>query len=204
MASSTSLIVQCFFAWRVWKISQKRNPYLPGFICTMSLLQWSVLVWVGVEWSTHRSFADLGRVLPIAYSWLISSAVADLSITASMVYYLGIRLRGQAMRTKGAFKVIISRTIQANVLSLASQIGIFALFMSNVGLYFFLNDFTVVKVYAFSLIVSLITRKGAYATHNTSETSATPRPTGISLTHLSSADFRGGARSAPNISINVR
>ncbi|KAG6915830.1 hypothetical protein DXG01_009663 [Tephrocybe rancida] len=201
---STSLIVQCFFAWRLWKISQKRNPYLPGFICTMSLLQWSVVLWVVVYWSKHRSLADVGGVLPIGYSWLISSVVADLSISAGMAYYLGIKLRGQAMRTKGTFKDIISRTIQANVLSLISQVVTFALFKAHVGLYFFLNDFTVVKVYAFSLIVSLTTRKGASAGYNTSETSATSRPAGISLSHLSSANFRGGARPAPNVSINVR
>ncbi|KAG6810225.1 hypothetical protein H0H92_012834 [Tricholoma furcatifolium] len=216
---STSLVVQVFFAWRVWKISHQRNYLLPAFICSVSFLQWGVVLWVVVYWSEHRLLEDVGGVLPIGYAWLVSSVVADLTITASMAYYLGIRLKGQAMRSKASFNQIISRTIQSNILSLCSQIITFALFKANVGLYFFLNDFTVVKVYAFSLIIScrfpipwvppllltarkVNTRKGSSALFNSTEGSDS-KPTGISLSNLSNP-FRGGARAtAPGVSINV-
>ncbi|KAG6916015.1 hypothetical protein DXG01_008826 [Tephrocybe rancida] len=137
--------------------------------------------------------------------------VAYLCITTGMVYYLVIRLRGQAMRTKRTFNDIISWTVQANILSLITQVVAFALLRFDVGFYFceqfesdtFLNDFTVVKVYAFSLIVSLNTRKGASDISSTSGTLETWRPAGIPLSPLSSANFRGGARPAPNVSIDV-
>ncbi|KAG6906363.1 hypothetical protein DXG01_014317 [Tephrocybe rancida] len=163
-----------------------------AFFPFVNMADWwvvAVVLWAVGYWSKHRLFADVGGII-----------VADLCITAGMVYYLGIRLRGQAMRTKGTFHDIITRTIQANTLSLFSQVASFALFNADVGLYFLLTDFTVVKVYAFSLIVSLNTRKGA---SDISSASGTSGPAGISLSHLSSAIFRGGARPAPNISIDV-
>ncbi|KAF8066573.1 hypothetical protein FPV67DRAFT_1767556 [Lyophyllum atratum] len=200
---TTSLVVQTFFAWRVWKISQERNWMLSGFIVAMSVLQWGIVLWVVVYWSQHRSLAAVGGVLPIGYIWLVSSVVADLTITIAMVYYLGIRLRGQAARSKTSFNQIISRTVQANVLSLLSQVVTFALFKADIGLYFFLNDFTVVKIYAFSLIVSLNTRKSPTAIFDTTESSQTSRPGGISLSNLSS-NARGGTRPPPTVSISVR
>ncbi|KAG6910357.1 hypothetical protein DXG01_011426 [Tephrocybe rancida] len=138
-------------------------------------------------------------VRPTCYLWLVSSILADLSITASMGYYLRIRLKGQA---KGTFNDIISRTIQSNILLLFTQVLAFALFKANVGFYAFLDDFTGVKIRAFSLIVSMNTR-GVSTIYDTLKTSESSKPAGISLSQLSSANFRGRARPAPNVLINV-
>ena len=44
------------------------------------------------------------------------------------------------------FNAIISRAVQANILSLVSQIMTFVLFKINAGMYFFLNDVILCKV----------------------------------------------------------
>lgn len=168
----------------------------------MSLLQWCVVIWVVTYWSSHRFLVEVGGVLPIGYSWLVSSVVADLSITIGMVYYLGIRLRGEAMHSKTSFNKIIARTIQANILSLLSQVVTFALFKADIGLYFFLNDFTVVKVYAFSLIISLNTRKTAGGSTGDSTQGSKP---GFSLSNLSSGARKSSRTlSTPAVSITVK
>ncbi|KAG6910355.1 hypothetical protein DXG01_011424 [Tephrocybe rancida] len=161
-------------------------------VFTLSLVDTIVDGYWCYEWSvTSYMQPAIFGVLPI---------LADLGITAGMGYYLRIRLRGQA---KGTFNDIISRTIQSNILSLFIQVLSFVLFKANIGLWFFLDDFTAVKVYAFSLIVSMNTR-GTSTIYNTPETSETSRPAGISLSQLSSANFRGRAQPASNVSINVR
>ncbi|KAG6827896.1 hypothetical protein H0H92_010031 [Tricholoma furcatifolium] len=129
---STSLVVQVFFAWRVWKISHQRNYLLPAFICSVSFLQWGVVLWVVVYWSEHRLLEDVGGVLPIGYAWLVSSVVADLTITASMAYYLGIRLKGQAMRSK-AFPIPWVPPLLLTARKVNTRKGSSALFNSTEG-----------------------------------------------------------------------
>jgi len=84
------------------------------------------------------------------------------------------------------FTHIITRTIQANVFSLLPQVLTFALFkVPNIGLYFFLIDFAICKAYAFSVIVSLNTRKSAQALFTGSGLPSGPTGTSISMRTLS-------------------
>ncbi|KAE9407143.1 hypothetical protein BT96DRAFT_147906 [Gymnopus androsaceus JB14] len=177
-----ALVVQTFFAWRIWKISQECNWLLPVWVTTLSFTQYGVILWVISYWARHKLLADIGGVLPIGYIWLSTSLVADLSITCGIVYYLGIKQRNSiAPGARMTFMQIITRTIQANVFSLVSQVLTFALFqVPNIGLYFFLIDFTVCKTYAFSAIVSLNTRKSAKALFNASDLQS-PGPTSVNI-----------------------
>ncbi|KAH7090890.1 hypothetical protein BKA62DRAFT_776483 [Auriculariales sp. MPI-PUGE-AT-0066] len=58
---------------------------------------------------------------------------------------------------------VISRTIQANVVSLISQIVSFVLFKRDVGMFFLLHDVVVTKVYIFSLLITLNARRSSAA-----------------------------------------
>ncbi|KAE9410505.1 hypothetical protein BT96DRAFT_378743 [Gymnopus androsaceus JB14] len=156
-----ALVVQTFFSWRIWKISQERNWLLPVCVTVLSFTQFGIILWVISYWAQHKLLTDIGGVLPIGYIWLSSSLVADFSITCGIVYYLGIKPSiALPSGAKMTFTHIITRTIQANVFSLLPQVLTFALFkVPNIGLYFFLIDFAICKAYAFSVIVSLNTRR---------------------------------------------
>ncbi|KAJ7843488.1 hypothetical protein B0H13DRAFT_2364727 [Mycena leptocephala] len=172
----TSLLVQVFYAWRVWRISNRHNVIVPGCICVASLMQFAVILWVVWYWATHRAFADLGGVIPIAFIWLAGSILADVLITGCMMWYLRFKIQnsnhGIVLSSRATFNQIIARAVQANVLSLISQVMTFILYKANLGLYFFLVDFTIVKVYTFSLLCSLNARTSKSSAFDTETSSS--------------------------------
>ncbi|THV00192.1 hypothetical protein K435DRAFT_964136 [Dendrothele bispora CBS 962.96] len=174
---ASTLIVQMFFAWRVWNVSHKRNWMIPAFICTMSLLSLCIILYGMSIWANDRAMAHVGNVLPAGYAWLAGSVVADISISASMIYYLSLKFKAQHIipASQSIFNRIITRTIQANLLSLVSQVTTFILFKANVGFYFVFNDFMITKTYAFSLIMSLNMRSsGSKSTGSSSNAPSIP------------------------------
>ncbi|EJD51415.1 hypothetical protein AURDEDRAFT_159817 [Auricularia subglabra TFB-10046 SS5] len=81
------------------------------------------------------------------------------------------------------FNAIIVRTIQANVFSLISQTLTFVLFKVEAGMFFFLNDVIIAKIYALSLLTSLNARQSptAFLNLKQSVTSTAGMSNGISL-----------------------
>lgn len=157
---------QCFFAWRLWTITKRKNWYLPLFIVMNGTIQEAVSFWLMWFFNSHPLLADLGGALPTGYAWLICAVLGDLSITVGMVYYLRIKTsRDMSVNptSRSILNSIIYRTLQCNTLSLMSQLAMFIMFFlktnPNVGAYFFFNDFLVVKIYTFSLLLTLNARK---------------------------------------------
>ncbi|KAF8868966.1 hypothetical protein CPB85DRAFT_876175 [Mucidula mucida] len=151
-----SLFVQIFFAWRLWIVTLQKNFWLPGVIVCLAVMAWSVIMWVTSIVATHHDANELGVVLPTAYVWLAGSIAADLLISLGLFYYLYFRFRQRnihrEMKSINTFKAIIVRTVQCNVLSLVAQVTTIVLFTTQVGYYYFLPDFTISKVYFFSLL----------------------------------------------------
>ncbi|KAJ6528537.1 hypothetical protein B0H19DRAFT_1194733 [Mycena capillaripes] len=165
LLGACSTLVQCFYAWRIYLISVRKNWIVPGIIACLSLLGYSIVCWMVSVLATHKQVADLSLVSPTVYVWLVGSVGADFIITASMIFYLDLRLRmsyaAKASLSVGRsrFREIISRTVEANVLSLLGQTVSVGLFnRPQVGFYFVLTDMTLAKIYTFSLLVSLCGR----------------------------------------------
>ncbi|KAJ6556446.1 hypothetical protein B0H19DRAFT_1152593 [Mycena capillaripes] len=165
LLGTCSTLVQFFYAWRIYLISVRKNWIVPCIITCLSLLGYSIVCWMVSILATHKQVADLSLVSPTVYVWLVGSVGADLIITASMIYYLDLRLRmsyaAKASLNVGRsrFREIISRTVEANVLSLLAQTVSVGLFnRPQVGFYFVLTDMTLAKIYTFSLLVSLCGR----------------------------------------------
>ncbi|KAF8823438.1 hypothetical protein HHX47_DHR10000348 [Lentinula edodes] len=158
---------QCFFAWRLWTITKRKNWYLPLFIVSNGLIQEAVVFWLMNLFRTHPLLVDLGAALPTGYAWLVCAILGDASVTVGMVYYLRIKTSSRDIvvnaSSRSVLNGIIVRTLQCNVLALLSQVAMFVMFFlksnPNVGAYFFFNDFLVVKIYAFSLLLTLNARK---------------------------------------------
>ncbi|KAH8822724.1 hypothetical protein DL96DRAFT_1714168 [Flagelloscypha sp. PMI_526] len=163
-----SLTVQHFYAWRVWILSGRKNLWLPGIISLLSVTQMISLIYIVNFWTTHRLLADVASVVNVGLmSGFGGSIGADVGITGGMLFYL--RSQSKASRFKDTRRIvtrILSRTVQANILSLIFQVATFILYKANLGLYFVFSDFMLVKVYTFSLIVSLLIRRGREAGQN--------------------------------------
>ncbi|EJD50125.1 hypothetical protein AURDEDRAFT_112276 [Auricularia subglabra TFB-10046 SS5] len=199
-ATATS-ITQLFYAWRLWLISGG-NYFLTGAIVLAALTQQFVVIWALSVWGRHNVlFKDLGVVLPGAYGWLIAGIIGDSIISASMFYYLRLKTRDTPSQSKTTFNAIISRTVQANVFSLISQTLTFVLFKIDAGMFFFLNDVVMAKVYAFSLLTSLNARRSSTALFNLSKSvtsTAGGMTNGISLGQTT---FGGSGRRGPVVRI---
>ncbi|KAI5480045.1 hypothetical protein MNV49_002010 [Pseudohyphozyma bogoriensis] len=111
----STLNTQCFFAWRLRKISG--DYILPGIITALSVLQ-----------------CDLDGVFPIGYIWLGGSILGDLLITAGMGYHLLFKTRKSSLaNSRMTFKKIVFRTLECNVLALVCQTGDLILFKTPSG-----------------------------------------------------------------------
>lgn len=100
-------IVQVFFAWRIHIIA--RQPRLTTFIAFCSLATFCGRVGTGIAVVWDTSFALFANFKPIACVWLISAAVADISITTALTYHL--------RRRRGTFEAtdrLLDRLIQHN------------------------------------------------------------------------------------------
>ncbi|KAJ3717572.1 hypothetical protein DFJ43DRAFT_1043100 [Lentinula guzmanii] len=154
---------QCFFAWRLWTITKRKNWYLPLFIISNGLIQEEILksprlavvFWLMNLFRTDPLLVDLGAAF-----------LGDASVTVGMVYYLRIKSSREMVvnaNSRSVLNGIIVRTLQCNALALLSQVAMFVMFFlksnPHVGAYFFFNDFLVVKIYAFSLLLTLNARK---------------------------------------------
>ncbi|KAE9395505.1 hypothetical protein BT96DRAFT_997624 [Gymnopus androsaceus JB14] len=160
--SLCGLIVQIFYAWRLWVMSMKRNWILPIAVGCLSILGWSAIIWEVHVLATHHLLKDFVLVLPVTYIWLAGCVGADVLITGSMIYYLDLRFRIEHPNDYHApqrFRRIIVRTVECNLLSLLAQaisVGLFT--QKSVGFYYIITDMTFTKVYTFSLLVSLNSR----------------------------------------------
>ncbi|KAE9402248.1 hypothetical protein BT96DRAFT_1017803 [Gymnopus androsaceus JB14] len=194
LLATCGLVVQLFYAWRVWMISMKKNWIVPVVIACLSILGWCVVCWMVHILATHKLIADLTLVSPVVYIWLGGSVGADVLITGSMIYYLDLRFRTKLLKKQqtqpgfqalGRFGQIIVRTVECNLLSLFAQAVSVGLFNNNgVGFYFVITDMTLAKVYTFSLLVSLNSRHSENG-HGTSGAGQSSSRGGVELNALS-------------------
>jgi hypothetical protein len=193
---------QGFFAWRLWTISKRKNWWLPLFILANGLIQEAVVFWLMHLFLADPLLPDLNKALPTGYAWLICAILGDASVTVGMVYYLRIKTKGNDIvvnsTSRSVLNGIIVRTFQCNVLSLMSQLAMFIMFFlkdnPRVGAYFFFNDFVVVKIYVFSLLLTLNARKKMASKFDSSRTGGTSDNIALSNVQGAIASSRNRAR----------
>ncbi|KAE9399539.1 hypothetical protein BT96DRAFT_687230 [Gymnopus androsaceus JB14] len=91
--STCGVIVQLFYVWRLWIMSDMKNWVLPAVIGCLSIMGWCTMCWVTHVLATHSLISDFTLLLPVIYIWLGGSVGADVLITGSMIYYLDLRFR---------------------------------------------------------------------------------------------------------------
>ncbi|THU82840.1 hypothetical protein K435DRAFT_807968 [Dendrothele bispora CBS 962.96] len=124
--ASTTFIVQCVYAWRLWVISLQRNLWLPSLIVLLAVSAYggfnfevgaetlvvALVIWHTWFQITHRRLIDMASTWPATTIWVVSGtsreklSTADVLISGGVFYYLDIKLRmGQ---TKSYSKLMFS------------------------------------------------------------------------------------------------
>jgi len=155
-AATSTMLVQLFYAWRVWLLSS-RNWFVVALIVACTIAQQVAVIWTLVKWGTAHAPASSVNIADAAsYTRFVGSFIADVTITASLLYYLRKRM-GPPSQLR--VDTVISRIVQTNAIPLIGQTIALVLFRLDLGLYFFIADLVLCKVYVFSLVMSLIARR---------------------------------------------
>ncbi|KAI0083048.1 hypothetical protein BDY19DRAFT_100896 [Irpex rosettiformis] len=162
MTSIVELIVQLYFAWRVWTLSQGTlRHFLTSTIVILSICTFGMGISVYVIGLTSASWTayEDGSQKIIAPFTLSMSMASNLSIMLSLIY-LFRRGRTQVQRTNYIINTLIFYTIQAGALIVVTEAVVIALdvYVDRVGFAYIGVYAMQGNLYANSLLASLNAR----------------------------------------------
>lgn len=148
--------IQLFFAWRIRKLT--KTIILPCFICLLALVSFGGGTWTTVKLVVIKLFSRKPELHEPALIWFISSCIADVLITAVLVFSLSKRKTGFTS-TDDAISKIIRMTVQTGLLTSLFAIGDVVFFMTlpHTALNF-LWDLALSKLYTNCLLSTLNAR----------------------------------------------
>jgi hypothetical protein len=153
---AVSVPVQLFIAWRISIIS--RGKWIPFVIVVLAIISLGGGLWLGVTVTIIKRFARKPELHWPALMWLLSSAIADVIITASLVWSLAKRKTGFSS-TDDAINRIIKLTVQTGMITAIFAIldVICFLVVPTITLNF-TWDFALSKLYSNALLSTLNAR----------------------------------------------
>ncbi|KAI0302139.1 hypothetical protein BC826DRAFT_500361 [Russula brevipes] len=126
--SVVSIIVQFFYAYRIWILSAKQSWWFCLLICLSSTVGAAAGFTGGIYTTIRKRWASGGRLKAMALTWVIGNATGDILIAAAMLYYLAKRRRAaDSAFNDHALVKIVRLTIETNVLT--TSVGIVSLLM---------------------------------------------------------------------------
>jgi len=150
--------IQLFIAWRIRVIS--RTVWLGLAIGIFAIISMSGGIWLAVTVVNVRRFVEKPELHWPALMWLLASAIADITITISLAYYLAHRKSGFTA-TDDTINKIIRITVQTGLIttlfSILDVICFLVLPHTTINL---LWDFSLSKLYTNALISTLNARGG--------------------------------------------
>jgi len=164
---AVSTPIQLFFAWRI-KVLTKNN-WMAGFILFLAVVSLTGGIWTAVRVIQIKVFARKPELHTPALTWFLSSCVADIVITISLVISLSKRRTG-FVATDDAISKIIRMTVQTGMLTAFFAVGDVVFFMTlpRTALNF-IWDLALSKLYANCLLSTLNARASLNdMTHNSS------------------------------------
>jgi len=157
-----TIIVQAFFAYRVWAISG-HSLILPGLISFFSLVSFGFALGATIEIvHLHGDFTRFGVWTYGVVLWLAPSAMADVLITGSMVYFLRRNL-SETQKIHSVIDAIIRNTVETNGITMAVCLIATFVFSFGPGTWHVLPQILLQKLYFNSFLVSLNSRKAVSA-----------------------------------------
>lgn len=150
--------IQIFIAYRIKIIS--RATWLAAIICVLAIVSLGGGTWLSVTVVHVRRYSRKPELHWPALLWLLSSAIADVTITISLVFNLARRKTGFS-GTDDAINRIIRLTIQTGfitaVFATLDVICFLALPHTTIN---FIWDFALSKLYTNALLSTLNARAG--------------------------------------------
>jgi len=148
--------IQFFFAWRIQRIT--RSYWVPAVVAVLALASTAGGFLTGVKIAILRLFALKPELHWPALLWLVTSTVADLLITGTLVRSLSQRKTGFVV-TDTVVDKIIRLTVQTGMITAIFAIGDVVCFLvlphTAVN---FIWDLTLAKLYANCLMSTLNAR----------------------------------------------
>jgi len=150
-----SLIIQGFFAYRIWTLN-KRALWLSLLIIVLAIAQAVGAAWGGIKAMTLGTYSV---VKPAQYLWLITSAVADVLIAVVMTFLL----RHTRSRSGGYSNHVLARivrvTIESNTLTASVAVVSFILYVAFPNeIYYTCPTGVIGKLYSNTLLVTFNNR----------------------------------------------
>ncbi|KAG9312734.1 hypothetical protein JVU11DRAFT_7164 [Chiua virens] len=158
IAVMVSLPVQLFVAWRIKVLNQ--STALPVTIAIFSVTSFVGGIANSVLITIIRKYINFPRFEFVSIIWVVTSAAADILITATLVFNLLRRPVG--IGSTDHVNRIIHLTVQTGFITAVFAILNAVIFMSIRGRWTlsFIYDFSLSKLYSNSLLFTLNTRCG--------------------------------------------
>ncbi|KAL7285085.1 hypothetical protein ACG7TL_000177 [Trametes sanguinea] len=183
----TGLFVQCFFAARVWKLSE-RKLYLVIPVVALIAAEFSVAMAYAIKAMAFETFLDLNKVKALSISINAFAAAGDVCIAAILCTILQFSKTGFEKSNLLINKLIIfsvNTGLLTSICACMSLITILSLPDTFVYICFF---FLIGRLYSNSLLATLNARKGLRDASHIQDTS------------LSLRDLPHGGTTAANMS----
>ncbi|KAJ7473493.1 hypothetical protein FB451DRAFT_292990 [Mycena latifolia] len=148
--------IQIFFAWRIWSIT--KMVWVPVIISVFAVAALAGGLWTAVKVSIIKEFVHKPELHPSALLWFLSSCVADVLITISLVMTLSHRKTG-FVATDSVIDKIIRTTIQTGlVTSIFSILDVICFMVFPHYAINFVWDLGLSKLYSNALLSTLNAR----------------------------------------------
>jgi len=82
-----SMVVQCFFAYRIWTINRGGSLWLCLMICMCSTVNAAGALSWGIYAHVHKRFVGSGQLKTFALLWLIGNTATNALISTGMLYH---------------------------------------------------------------------------------------------------------------------
>ncbi|KAK6992922.1 hypothetical protein R3P38DRAFT_3078368 [Favolaschia claudopus] len=154
----TAVIVQGFYAWRVYKLSDK-NILLTGIILVLALATTGCgIAWIIFALSAPRTYERLLQITPLTIAINALSTAADIIIAATLCYMLH-RARTQSMEDETFVNRMILFTISTGLLtSVFALSALISIVCSSNSLIYAAFYFCIGRLYSNALLASLNAR----------------------------------------------
>ncbi|GAA5889818.1 hypothetical protein JCM6882_004334 [Rhodosporidiobolus microsporus] len=171
ITSVACALVQCFYAWRVWAMSQHRNYLLVAFIALGGLAAGGLGLALSAHYLHSDWLRDFFQQWPAILAHFVITAVIDVGITGGVIYYLVVRPRkegGGLIATNFRFRRIARQTVQSNAAALITQATLMGLILGRrSGAEWTIVALLQTKVYLASLIATLLSRPSPHGSTTT-------------------------------------
>ncbi|EMD32873.1 hypothetical protein CERSUDRAFT_118330 [Gelatoporia subvermispora B] len=163
MTISIGLLVQTWFASRVWRMNG-RNPIIPLVIVGLTLATFSLGIFYAVTGQRNPVVTEIAKITWATVASLSCSMAADFFITGSLVYFLLKQRSGfktvQAPKGDKAINVLIAYTVNTGLLTSIAAMCTIILSKTLVGTQWqVIPYFLVSKFYVNSTLATLNARE---------------------------------------------